>query len=380
MANNFFMKTNSLLISLGLAFLFVSCKIQAGTTKAPTSPTKTIPPSATISPTQTDTPLPTPTHQDIAVTSDKIEYSRNDKAVFTITNSSTTDIFFRSSNSRVLNEIIQLEFQRYNHKSKNWEVFSLQDIIRDSQNWTEPIRPEGQEEILILYNHSVYFNVPREPEDRLYRLVAYYYPDDSCSGISYWDNEEFCETRLVQAISNEFIIKGLGGFYEATNFCQAIDDEYVLDESYFLSFDKDEEQEIVGVCWHRLGQHIGTLFILDRRDKHYESILEIEGETGQRYYTFSNLEIIDIDEDGIDEILYQEIGWWMAGATTYLHLYSPEHQIWFWIMNWREMKSTEDGEIIEEKGIELSPDLESEIYKIFREYLLERMPSLPRQE
>lgn len=338
-----------------------------------------------------------PIPQKIILTSDKTEYERDDIVKYTIINNSSSAIF------PILSEGIRLiELQKYNYDSKEWEPPKDYELMNDllvgyhgyfpvfsvsSKNPVSPISILGKEENDLPLNKILnQFNDSLEN----YRLVFLYYDSNSCYENSFWGNPECGEAEssswlndnwevIKIVISNEFTVKGttLAEAATARSFCL---ERYKENDSYsepwlkpylesvvFLNFDIDEDKEIITLCWDgAYAEKQGLLFVLDKQNNQWKSVWEKEGSIAQRYYTFENLTIKDIDKDGIDEIIYEERGWYLAGGNSYLHLYSPKHQEWFYRNNWWD-KTTG----VRKEGVKLSPNLDLEKYKLFKEFILE---------
>ncbi len=143
--------------------------------------------------------------------------------------------------------------------------------------------------------------------------------------------------------------------------------EPYLQSASFLNFDSDEDKEIISLCWN--GEYSGKegiLFVLDKQNNQWKSVWEKEGGIDQRYFTFENLRINDVDNDGIDEIIYEERGWYGGGGNNYLHLYSPKYDEWFLRDSWWSWDLEKEEEIT---GTNFSPNLDLEEYKVFKEFL-----------
>ena len=156
-----------------------------------------------------------------------------------------------------------------------------------------------------------------------------------------------------------------GQIKQALDFCLQQGKRYSIDSSRFLNFDADGEMEILGVC-KGPGDFGMLLFVLDKKDSQYVPVLEKEGQVGQRYYTFQNLKTNDVDEDGIDEIIFEESAWYGGGGNSYVHLYAPKYQQWFWRDNWWAI---DIGTGKRSEGVNFSPNLEAIDYGIFKEFL-----------
>ena len=145
-------------------------------------------------------------------------------------------------------------------------------------------------------------------------------------------------------------------------------EEYLSPKAFLLNFIDDEDKEIIGLCW-RVGGPLreGLLFVLKNKNDKWQSIWEKEGVVSQCCEEFLNLEIVDIDKDGIDEILYEEAGSGGDRAETYLHLYSPKYNEWFYKhYSWKGIGTEE----IKKEEIKFSSNLDLERYKTFKEFLL----------
>lgn len=145
-----------------------------------------------------------------------------------------------------------------------------------------------------------------------------------------------------------------------------------------LNFDRDKDKEIAGVC-STGGDYDkeGLLFVLDSENGEYKPILEEEGQIQhQRFYDFQNLQIVDADKDGINEIMYEGMGWYMAGGDFWIKLYSPKYKEWF---SKTKSWSLDESDPTEEKRIEkteVSKNLENKKYQVFKNFLLKQNFSL----
>ena len=314
------------------------------------------------------------TQQKIIVTTDKTEYERDDILKYTIINNSSSIIFpILSDNKRII------ELQEYNYDNKKWEPPQNYKLVDESiigYDGYFPVflvfneNPIGPISILSKEGNNLPLNkVLNQFNDKIetYRLVFLYYGAKSKS----WLNENWEEIKI--AISNKFTVKGtiLAEDATARSFCleRYKENDLYLESVRFLNFDSDEDKEIIGLCWKGEYDKKGLLFVLDKQNNQYKSVLEKEGETYQRYYTFENLKTNDVDGDGIDEIIYEEEGWYIAGGRSYLHLYSPKYQEWFYRDNWWEWDETNGTR---KEGVKLSPNLDLEKYKVFKEFLLKQ--------
>jgi len=327
--------------------------------------------------------------QKVSVITDKTEYERNDIIKYNIINNSPSAIF------PILFEGTRLiELQEYNYNSKEWEPPKDYKLINkllvgydgyfpvfsvSNKNPVGPISISGKEENSLPLNEVLnQFN----DEVETYRLVFLYYDSNSCYENSFWGNPECGKAKskwwanpnweeIKTATSNEFTVKGtiLAETAIAQSFCleKYKENNFYLESVRFLNFDNDSDKEILGLCWKGEYDKEGLLFVLDKQNNQYKSVFEKEGETHQRYYTFENLKINDVDEDGIDEIIYEEKGWYMAGGDSYLHLYSPKYQEWFYRDNWWDETTGTRKE-----GVKLSPNLDLEKYKVFKDFLLKQ--------
>lgn len=334
--------------------------------------------------------------QKVRVITDKTEYERDDIIKYTIINNSHVAIFPILYKGK---RVIKLE--QYNYDTKKWEIPKYYTLINEwligydgilpvfsvsSTNPVGPIPVLGKEENYLPLNKILnQFNDKVET----YRLVFLYYESNECYENSFWGNPE-CGTARSRSLlnenweeiriatSNEFTVKGTTSAIVATvrPFCfeKFKENNFYLESAQFLNFDIDEDKEIIGLCWTKETDKKGLLIILDKQNNQYKPVLEKEGEKHQRHYIFENLKINDIDEDGIDEIIYKETGWYIAGGNSYLHLYSPKYQEWFYRDKWWRLSLDETNGIreIRKEGIKLSPNLDLEKYKVFKEFLLKQ--------
>jgi len=170
--------------------------------------------------------------------------------------------------------------------------------------------------------------------------------------------------------SNEFTIKEkVEEGKVAESFCQ--DKGMILKKEFLLNFDNDEDLEIAVLCGEGTsngGLKMG-LYVLDKQDYEYKLVLEEERiRVAQHEVYFENLKGEDIDKNGIDEILFREDYWGALGGCATLFLYSPHYNEWF-----SKSVCSEYLELGERKiKTELSPNLASEKYKVFKDFLLQQ--------
>ena len=134
---------------------------------------------------------------------------------------------------------------------------------------------------------------------------------------------------------------------------------------YSIAFIGPEKKEVLGLCGPGVFAGYAMVFVLDEEG----SIIlqkgpELYALSGGRYYTFDDVSIIDIDGDGIEEIVYKEGAWSMRHVSNKTHLYSPRYEEWFYV------EDTEDdtsGDCT--RTITYSDNLEKEEFSAFREFL-----------
>lgn len=147
----------------------------------------------------------------------------------------------------------------------------------------------------------------------------------------------------------------------------------------FMNFDSDSDKEILGVCstGDSKQDQEGLLFVLDLNNDKYMPVLEQEGSIQhQRYYDFQNLMIKDIDKDGVDEIIYEGEGWYMAGGDSWLKVYSPKYEEWFIkTKSWSLDETDPTGEKRKEE-ITFSSNLKNKKYQVFKDFLTEKQFAL----
>ena len=185
-----------------------------------------------------------------------------------------------------------------------------------------------------------------------YRLVAPYSSERS-DVIQYVYSNEFT-IKDYKFNSPEFFCKYRYGDSETMR--------TVLFSSFF-NFDQDSEKELLIVCGDP--GHYSYLYVLDNQNGEYKKVLLYREMSGQRRQ-FSDLKVIDIDEDGIDEIFFKESGWYMSGGTNSWIIYSPKYNEWFYFQSDWEA-DIDSGE--KKYWTDYSSNLESEEYKIFRDFL-----------
>jgi len=177
------------------------------------------------------------------------------------------------------------------------------------------------------------------------------------------------EQRITVGSEEEEVNEGGKSALEiAGYFC--LKEGYNVDQSIFLNTDNDEGSEVAGVCWE--GDEYnrdGMLFVLDEQDGEFISIVEKEDNIkSQRYYNFENIDIVDVDEDGLEEIIYGERGWWISGGDSYLYLYSPKHDEWFYRVDKKDLQIVE-GETVTNEKTEYSDNLAEGAYPAVKSFL-----------
>ena len=279
----------------------------------------------------------------------------------------------------------QVTFERYyNEERKAWEV--AQYFFFE----TKPFLNPGES---VQFERKLYTEVPVGAIQGTFRIKVKYLDHEHCKYPDYIKNAEvsaFCYKQIRTVYSNEFIVKG--PIVEAFKFCyerKKRQNGYFpsfievlppatprgggggyVGPSFYFNFDIDQDREIIGLCEPDGWGGYMVLFVLDKQNEKYEPVLvKDRGDAFvKRYYKFANLRIRDIDKDGIDEIIFEERGWYGGGGVFYLHLYSPKHQEWFYGNNWWQ-EDIITG--IRKEGVEFSPNLDLEKYKVFKEFFLE---------
>lgn len=326
--------------------------------------------------------------QEIVITTDKTEYERTDPVpiIFTIENTADEKIFSNWVSEGVGFDVT---FESYNEEKKMWEVVDKIFFI------SQPFLSAGES---VQFKAKLFKDLSKSVNiQQKLRIAVQYLDHENCNPsdcLKSIDLREFCYKKTKAAYSNEFIIKKSTEFIikeelipEASEFCYqrkerlsvywyscfevfaAGDSESYVGPSFYFNFDEDQDKEIIGLCDPDGYGGYMVLFVLDKQNKKYEPILvEDRGtEKGQRYFKFAGLRIRNIDQDSIDEIIFDESGWYGGGGDNYLHLYSPKYQEWFWRNNWWAI-DIESGERSE--GTNFSANLDLEKYKVFKEFLL----------
>lgn len=163
--------------------------------------------------------------------------------------------------------------------------------------------------------------------------------------------------EIAKAIAKSFCREKFKEKYREEDFLH-------LETVYFLNFDEDEKKEILGICLTFPPKIM--LFVLDQQNNKYKPVLEKVVEPGMREYVFENLQVKDINQDGIDEIIYEKGFQYKASGFYAFHLYSPKDKEWFWRQD--SYSVAKDDEVIVTE-IKFSPNLELEEYQIFYEFL-----------
>ncbi len=135
---------------------------------------------------------------------------------------------------------------------------------------------------------------------------------------------------------------------------------------YPIAFKGPERKEFLGLCGPGGYAGYNMLFVLDEeKNIILQKGPELSAFAGTRYYNFEDVTIIDIDGDGIEDIIYRESAWSMRHMWNKTHLYSPGHEEWFYV---------EDTEIDDISGacirtITYSDNLKKEEFSAFKNFL-----------
>jgi len=329
--------------------------------------------------------------QEIVITTDKTEYERTEPVpvIFTIKNVVDEKVFSNWAGEGVGFDVT---FENYNEERKIWEV--AEKIFFISQpflNADESVQFKAK----LFRDLSKSVNIQQK-----LRIAVQYLYHENCNPLDCLksiDIREFCYKKTKTAYSNEFIVKESTEFIikeelipEASEFCYqrkerlgaywyhcfevlaAGDSESYVGPSFYFNFDEDQDKEILGSCEPDLWGGYMVIFVLDKKDDEYKTVLiKDRGKEnyGQRYFNFADLRVRDIDKDGIDEIIFYESGWYGGGGDNYLHLYSPKYNEWFWRNDWWAI-DIESGE--RSGGTNFSVNLDLEKYKVFKEFLLKQ--------
>jgi|GEM_PF-5602949 len=135
-----------------------------------------------------------------------------------------------------------------------------------------------------------------------------------------------------------------------------------------VAFTGSEKREVLGTCGEgAFGGHM-MWFVLDEKG----DVILREGPVikGQRQFTFDDMIALDIDGNGIDEIIYKEAGWTMSFIESTVHLYAPNYEEWMYI---KEIIRYSDKKDVWTREFSHSENLEHPEYQIFREALQKTM-------
>jgi hypothetical protein len=162
------------------------------------------------------------------------------------------------------------------------------------------------------------------------------------------------------------------------NFCKKYDPPFDYKKISYINADEDAFKEFIGLCQRKAVPADNSspddikylLFILDKdKQGNYIPIMEVQGGEHQRYYKFADFEIKDLDEDGIEEVITKEIGWYSAGSNTKIEIYSPKYNDWFWGNFYRDCSDDYDNCKTE---VTYSEDL-NQNHNAFKEFLSEEI-------
>jgi hypothetical protein len=176
----------------------------------------------------------------------------------------------------------------------------------------------------------------------------------------------------------------------ATDFCKKEDG--VVKYSSLLNFDQNTKKEIFVMCatsdwsfWTPGGQGVLNLYVLESEDGSYQIIWQKNTSDDFNLRAVREPKIVDIDRDGIDEIILAGSNW--GGTCTYSiqfnFVYSPKYNEVFSIEERKGIKLSEDKVFCIEKerkynsgcdswdinSVCFSNNLKKSEYKIFKTYL-----------
>ena len=229
------------------------------------------------------------------------------------------------------------------------------------------------------------------PALELYNVIAYETPqvviyllkDDYIYDFLFSVEDERVARQIISTFRFiEIVEKSAVGILEAEqlvlDFCSQYKDygeTYVADDRYwkpdvifFIDFDGRGKKEILGTCGYGSFGGSRVLFVFDAQGK---ELLKAEKlDQPMRFYTFENIRVMDVSNDGRDEIIYKESGWHGSGANNMVYLYSSGLNEWMWI-------AEEISYILEkekwERKYSFSPNLELPKNKIFKEFLVQEI-------
>ncbi|MDD3190275.1 MAG: hypothetical protein PHI66_01115 [Candidatus Pacebacteria bacterium] len=175
--------------------------------------------------------------------------------------------------------------------------------------------------------------------------------------------------KIVLSDEEEIREDGKTALEIAGYFC--LKEGYNVDQPLFLNADDDEDSEVAGVCWE--GDNYdreGLLFVLDKQEGEYAVMTKKEDSVEhQRQKNFENIDVVDIDEDGLEEIVYGERGWSISGSDLYLYLYSPKYDEWFYRVDKKDLKIVDEETVTNEKT-EYSENLAEGEYPAIKSFLV----------
>jgi len=178
--------------------------------------------------------------------------------------------------------------------------------------WQYSNMPEDNLEVELPEKEEVGDEGEEEPEESIETVIP--------------EADKFCQERKEKGFFDSL------GFIEEALAAGDPRSEVITGPSFYFNYDEDPEKEIVGTCqWDLWGGYM-AFFILDKQDDKYEPVMirDRGDNPGQRNYSFANLSIKDLNDDGIDEIIYEEAGWYGGGGNELIYVYSPKHDDFFW--------------------------------------------------
>jgi len=312
----------------------------------------------------------------LVVNTNKNIYERTDEVIFTIKNDSNKEMFSTWSGKSVG---FHVTFEKYNNELNEWQV---------SRHFFENSAPSLTPEESVSFKKELMTDVPITDIKSKFRIMVEYLDYEECKYPDYMEDaslHSFCYDQVKTIYSNEFLVDA--PMQAATEFCMnrknneqsqnnfALAASYPSDTSYvgpvfYLNFESNKKKDIVGTCDPDSMGGYRVLFVLAYRDGAYEPVLVEESNQVQGFANFVDLKVKDIDQDGIDEIIYSATKWTMNWNNTEINVYAPKYQEWFSVM---EDVFYDEG--VYTRNVTYSDNLENKNFIHFKEFLKSNEPN-----
>jgi len=138
--------------------------------------------------------------------------------------------------------------------------------------------------------------------------------------------------------------------------------------SLLVAFSKPGiETDILFTCGE--GEYGGyqTLFVINDKG---DILLKREKDPEESKRSFEDIEAIDVNEDGMSEIIYEETSWSLSHSDKKKYLYSPAKEEWFFVSDKEILNPSEEShEIICERTITYSENTKEEKFSPYKSFL-----------